>query len=51
LTVSGPYLELITYVRTLERSMPALRWGSMKIVADKQPVLLTLQVSLVEVPQ
>jgi len=51
LTVAGPYLELIGYVQTLERSLPALRWGGMKIVSDKQPVLLTLQVSLVGVPQ
>jgi MSHA biogenesis protein MshJ len=47
LTVAGPYPELIRYVQTLERSLPALRWGSMKIASDKQPVLLTLQVSLV----
>lgn len=51
LTVAGPYLELMHYVRTLEQSLPALRWGSMKISGDKQPVLLTLQVYLVEVPQ
>jgi MSHA biogenesis protein MshJ len=51
LTVAGPYPELMRYVQTLERSLPALRWGSMRIVSDKQPVLLTLQVSLVGVPQ
>ena len=51
LTVAGSYPELIRYVQTLERSLPALRWGGMKIVSDKQPVLLTLQVSLVGVPQ
>lgn len=50
LTVAGPYPELIRYVQTLERSLPALRWGSMKVVSDKQPVQLTLQVSLVGVP-
>lgn len=51
LTVAGSYPQLIRYVQTLERAMPALRWGSMKIDADKQPVLLTLQVSLVEKPR
>lgn len=49
LSVAGPYPELIRYVQTLERSLPALRWGSMKLVSDKQPVVLTLQVSLVGV--
>jgi MSHA biogenesis protein MshJ len=49
LTVAGPYPELIRYVQTLERSLPALRWGAMKVVSDKQPVQLTLQVSLVGV--
>ena len=51
LTVAGPYLELIRYVQTLERSLPALRWGAMKVVSDKQPAQLTLQVSLVGVPR
>jgi MSHA biogenesis protein MshJ len=49
LTVSGSYPELIRYVQTLERSLPALRWGLMKISSDKQPVILSLQVSLVGV--
>jgi MSHA biogenesis protein MshJ len=49
LSVAGTYPELIRYVQTLERSLPALRWGSMKIASDKQPVVLTLQVSLVGV--
>ena len=51
LTVAGPYPELIRYVQTLERLLPALRWGSMRVVSDKQPVLLTLQVSLVGAPR
>jgi len=49
LTVSGAYPELIRYVQTLESSLPALRWGMMKISSDKQPVVLSLQVSLVGV--
>lgn len=47
LTVSGSYPELNRYVQTLEHALPALRWGSMKVAAEQQPVQLTLQVSLV----
>jgi MSHA biogenesis protein MshJ len=46
LTVSGPYLDLVRYVQTLETAMPALRWNAMKMVSDKQPPVLTLQVSM-----
>lgn len=49
LTVAGPYPELIRYVQTLERALPALRWGAMKMSGDKQPPQLTLQVFLVGV--
>lgn len=48
LTVSGPYLELMRYVQTLEKALPALRWGQMKLVSDKATSRLTLQVFLVE---
>lgn len=51
LTVSGPYPDLIRYVQTLEKSLPALRWGAMTLGGEKQPPRLTLQVSLVGVPQ
>jgi MSHA biogenesis protein MshJ len=47
LTVAGAYPELIRYVQTLERSLPALRWGPMTLVSEKQPPQLTLQVYLV----
>ncbi len=49
LTVSGPYLELMNYVRTLEQALPTLRWGNMKLSSEKQPPQLTLQVYLVGV--
>lgn len=49
LTVAGPYAELIRYVQTLERALPALRWGTMKMVSDKRATELTLQVWLLEV--
>jgi MSHA biogenesis protein MshJ len=47
LTVAGPYAELTRYVQTLERAMPALRWGAMKMNSLNQPAELTLQVWLV----
>lgn len=47
LTVAGAYPELIRYVQTLERSLPALRWGSMTLASEKLPPQLTLQVFLV----
>jgi MSHA biogenesis protein MshJ len=49
LTVAGPYAELVRYVQTLERALPTLRWGTMKMVSDKRPAELTLQVWLLEV--
>lgn len=51
LTVAGPYAELTRYVQTLERALPALRWGTMKMVSDNRPAHLTLQVWLVGAPQ
>lgn len=50
LTVSGPYLELMNYVQTLEQSLPRLRWGSMKLMSENQTPQLTLQVFYVEAP-
>ncbi len=46
LTVAGPYPELQRYVQTLERALPALRWGTMKLNSEQQPAELTLQVWL-----
>jgi MSHA biogenesis protein MshJ len=50
LTVSGPYPELVNYVQTLEKALPHVRWGSMKLKSDKLPPELTLQLFLVGVP-
>ena len=47
LTVAGPYPELIKMVQTLEKAIPALRWGDMKLAAEKLPPQLTLQVFVV----
>ncbi len=46
LTVAGSYHELTRYVQTLERALPALRWGTMKLSSERQPAELTLQVWL-----
>ena len=47
LTVAGPYHELALYVQTLERALPALRWGTMRLSGDRQTSELTLQVWLI----
>lgn len=47
LTVAGSYHELARYVQTLERALPALRWGTMRLVSDRQTSELTLQVWLI----
>lgn len=46
LTVAGPYAELVRYLQTLETAMPDLRWGGLKVLAEKQPPELSLQVFL-----
>lgn len=47
LRVAGPYSELVHYVRTLENTLPALRWGALHLKSEKQPPELTLQVYVV----
>jgi MSHA biogenesis protein MshJ len=47
MTVAGPYFDLVRMVQTLEKAMPFLRWGDMRLVADKPPPQLTLQVFVV----
>lgn len=49
LTVSGPYLQLVHYVQTLEAAMPYVRWGTMTLKSEKQPPELVLQMFLVGV--
>ena len=44
LTVSGPYLELVRYVKHLETALPTLRWGALELKSDQQPPELTMQV-------
>lgn len=48
LTVAGPYPQLTGYVQTLERALPALRWGAMTMRSESnRPTELSLQVWLV----
>lgn len=47
LKVSGPYAELVRYVKALENALPNLRWGAMQLQSEKQPPELTLQVYVV----
>lgn len=48
LTVAGSYHELARYVQTLERALPALRWGTMRLQSERPSSSeLTLQVWLV----
>lgn len=49
LTVSGSYPELTRYVQTLEKALPHVRWGTMKLKSEKMPPELTLQLFLVGV--
>lgn len=49
LRVTGPYPELMRYVKTLETAMPALRWGALTLKSEKQPPELKLQVYVVGV--
>jgi len=49
LTVSGSYPELMRYVQTLEKALPNVRWGVMKLKSEKPPSELTLQLYLVGV--
>ena len=49
LTVSGSYAELTRYVQTLEKALPQVRWGTMKLKSEKMPPELTLQLFLLGV--
>lgn len=49
LTVAGPYLDLMRYVDTLEKALPGLRWGPMKLKSEAGVPQLSLQVSVVGV--
>ena len=47
--VTGPYAELVRYVKTLEGALPNLRWGALQLKSDQQAPELTLQVYVVGV--
>ena len=46
LTLSGPYGDLMRYVKALETAMPDLRWGALRVNAESQPPQLTIEVFL-----
>jgi len=49
LRVAGSYADLMRYVKTLEVSLPALRWGPMQLKANQKTSELTLRVYVVGV--
>lgn len=49
LKVSGPYPEMVRYVKHLETALPTLRWGALELKSDKQVTELTMQVFVVGV--
>ena len=49
LTVSGSYPQLTRYLETLEKVLPEMRWGTMRLKSEKLPPELTLQLFLIEV--
>ena len=51
LTVSGSYADLTRYVQTLEKLLPHVRWGTMRLKSEKLPPELTLQLYLIGVEQ
>lgn len=50
LTVTGPYPDLMRYVQTLEKALPNVRWGVMRLKSEKLPPELTLKLFLVGIP-
>lgn len=46
LTVSGPYPQLMAYTKTLEKSLPQVRWGTMTIKSSTSTPEMTLQIIL-----
>jgi MSHA biogenesis protein MshJ len=49
LTVSGSYPDLTRYVQTLEKLLPHVRWGTMRLKSEKLPPELTMQLYLIGV--
>lgn len=49
LTVSGSYPDLTRYLETLEKVLPDMRWGTMRLKSEKLPPEVTLQLFLIEV--
>jgi MSHA biogenesis protein MshJ len=43
LQISGPYAELVRYVRATEQALPDLRWGPLQLQNPPSPARLTLR--------
>lgn len=46
LSVAGHYADLVRFVAELERSLPGLRWGDLRLSTEATPPVLTLQLWL-----
>lgn len=46
LSVAGSYADLSRFVAELERSLPGLRWGELRLGTETSPPVMTLQVWL-----
>jgi MSHA biogenesis protein MshJ len=46
LSLSGRYLDLMRYLAELERALPGLRWGELKIAAHSQPPEMTVRLMM-----
>jgi len=47
LTVSGSYSQLMRYVQTLEKELTHVRWGSMTLISENLPTILTIELFVV----
>lgn len=44
ITLSGSYLDLMEYLASLEKALPAVRWGALWLKAESSPAQLTVRI-------
>ncbi len=44
ITLSGSYLDLMEYLASLEKALPAARWGALWLRAESSPAQLTVRI-------
>ena len=44
ITLSGSYLDLMEYLSSLEKALPAARWGALWLKAESSPAQLTVRI-------